>query len=333
MPVVVDLAPLIAMAVITAAILVLAIYKITLGALVQGAIHLLEGARIHVRFVSVNPFDPIISALKVIDNAAYATLGTLIKTDRIVWSHFVHWNAYIWAEATGALGDVSHETGKALHILRRLTIPGLLGASLAPLLRRLGYVEAKLNTLEHEATSTITHVTKVVESKITEVKPTTVIRLTKVIEAKAVALPQAIPNPWPRIREVEHDATQAWKRVKSIGKTLTPAGIIGLVGATIIGPMGLNWLRCRGVNRVGRGLCGLSGLIEEIALGAISSFIVADLCTIMTLSLKAAEEAKPALNDIFNLVDGLARCQGITANPKLTVAGVRLNPPMTPLTL
>lgn len=324
MPVALDLAPLIAMAVVTAAILFLAIYKATFGALIQAAITLMEKATVSVLHVSFNPFSPIITPLRVFDNYAYTALGNLIQADRIIWTHFVHWNAYAWQEVSGAIADVAQDGSNALGALRRATIPLLIGGATIPLIRRLTGLESRVTALEHVPSHVITSVERVVEAKTTVVKPVTVEHITKVVESRVAATAGAIANPWPRIRDVEHDASEAWQGVKRIGKTLTPAGILGLVGAAVIGQMGLGWTRCKGVGRVGKSLCGISGLIESLFLDAVDALLIGNLCYLIEVSTVAAATISPVITEYGDELNVLLKCRGIDPShgPRVTISAV-----------
>lgn len=269
MPAALDLAPLAAMAVICACILILWAWQATGGQLVKFLIFLLEGITPSILGHRIDVFGPIINALKAMDNAVKASIGKLVQANQWAWNRFVHWNAYVWSEVSKAGADLADETGRALHALRNSTVPLLISGALAPLLTRIAALEADAKRAAGAVTHEITHITKVIESHPTIVKPETVVHVTKVIAAKAAALPQAIANPWPRIHGIDETLKETLERIRENSKKLTVAGITGLVVAAI-GQLGFGWVRCSKVGRAGKALCGMDeNLLQSILSDAL----------------------------------------------------------------
>jgi hypothetical protein len=86
--------------------------------------------------------------------------------------------------------------------------------------------------------------------------------------ALTVAIPRALPIPqvptFPNL----------WKRVRALEKRLAlPIGIAAVVAA--IGRLGIGWIRCNKVRRIGKAACGMDeSLIEQLLLGATAIFSV-----------------------------------------------------------
>jgi len=312
------------MAVITLVVIILFAYKYTLGALVDLLIQALRLIAIPTPFGTVYLAAPAIALLTGLNDAMYALLGAAIDANQWAWHRFVGWNAYVWDAVTGQNADTAVKTGAALHTLRRGTFPALLAKALTAATAQMAAASTPVVKAQTVSPVTITKVEKVTTTKIIEERPTTITRIQKVATAGAIPVRLPWANPWPRVKEVEHEADTLGTRVTNLAKRFSVAGIIGLVGATIFTRFGLDWLRCRGVNRVGRALCGLSGLIEELFLGAIAAMAISDLCTILTEAVGLVEEASPVFALIANGVDDLIGCQKAQRPPKLTVVAASL---------
>lgn len=89
--------------------------------------------------------------------------------------------------------------------------------------------------------------------------------------ALTVAIPRALPIPqvpaFPNL----------WKRVRALEKSLAvPLGIAAVVAA--IGRLGLGWIRCNKVRRLGKAACGFDdSLIEQFLLDALAIFGVVSI--------------------------------------------------------
>jgi hypothetical protein len=67
-----------------------------------------------------------------------------------------------------------------------------------------------------------------------------------------------------RARKVERSIARHGRRLSRLEKILTVAGLTGLVGA-VLPRLGLKWIRCPTVTKVGRSICGLRGsLIDDL---------------------------------------------------------------------
>jgi hypothetical protein len=101
--------------------------------------------------------------------------------------------------------------------------------------------------------------------------------------ALTVAIPRALPIPqvptfpniWKRIRALEH-------------KLAVPVGIAAVIAA--IGRLGIGWIRCNNVRKVGRSVCGLNpSLLESFLLDAATIFSIVSVVE-FAKELRAVED-------------------------------------------
>lgn len=112
--------------------------------------------------------------------------------------------------------------------------------------------------------------------------------------ALTAVLPRALPIPhvptfpniWKRIRALEH-------------KLAVPLGIAAVVAA--LGRLGLGWIRCNKVRRLGKAACGLDeNLLESLLLGATAIFSVVSV-------VEFAKEMRAIEDEAVNIMGRLVR--------------------------
>lgn len=97
-----------------------------------------------------------------------------------------------------------------------------------------------------------------------------------------------IGHTWKQLRHL-------WARVSRLERITAGLGAVALV-ATALERMGLKWLRCPSLSRVGRKIgCGGFGIIEEFLAPAFEAILVVDICRFARLSQALAHEVSPAL--------------------------------------
>lgn len=307
-----------------ACIIALKGYNATFGYLLR----LLAGEFQKVSVLGIHPLSFIGNEIDAIDDAINDALVTAITNSEWAFHKFMKAQSYAWQELSGVVADLAEGTEAALGVLRRSTIPALLAALFGPLAALVYQLRHNIGALAAHVASLPHDVTKVVEATPTIVKPVDIQKITTIVKADAQALPRAIANPWPDIRGIEGSLDRLWDRTSGVVKGLTVGGIIGLVGATIFNHFGLGWLRCRGVNRLGNKLCGLSGLIETLLGDAIDALIITDLCQFTEAIAYAARRFEPVLIDFVDVENALIGCGGASLPPAL---GVKL-PALPPVT-
>ncbi len=314
------LGPLIAIAFISVLILALSGYKATLGRVVQWLIANIPVISIGALGVTVTSdlFGFIRVPLETFDNAVYAWLGGLLEAQQWLWNQFLHWNAYAWDKVSGAVEEVAVSAEQAIERVGKATVPRLVGAS-------TGFLIPIVYNQRSQVAALWTHLAAVAArdtaTVIHEVRPTTVRveKLTSTVYRDVpVAVSKAVALPVPQLGRLEHDFSETWDRLKSVGKTLTPAGVAGLVGSAVFARFGLGWLRCSNVNKVGNKLCGLNTNLLEDLLGGL----VAIFGTLSLVSL--AEQYQKLLPDVAGEVRHFWRADvdTTTRNPGLGETGL-----------
>ena len=235
----------------------------------------------------------IADGIESIDNSIRHALGSGIIATRAAGLYLWHYAAYAIRELGDTIADLAESTERALTRTVTVTIPRFVT-------HRLDWTYAHVLALE----KAVAHLPARVE-RITVEKVHTVTR-TIVHDAAVVGGGIAIP----RIKPLERAVDMLEQKATALYKKLTVAGIIGLIGATIFDQFGLSWLKCRGVNRVGKSLCGLSGIIEKLALDAVDVLLVTNLCSVVTALTKGARLFAPEVSYLVSLTEGLIKCQG-----------------------
>jgi hypothetical protein len=114
------------------------------------------------------------------------------------------------------------------------------------------------------------------------------------VENQVKAVAGTLAHELPAVRGLERDFTGLKKRLHSLEKTLSPAALVALIGATIFQTFGLEWLRCKSNPFHGnKNACGLWGDLS----GLLGLFAAA-------LALESVCEFLGLLEDAFGAVVG-----------------------------
>lgn len=141
-------------------------------------------------------------------------------------------------------------------------------------------------------------------------------------------------------RVVEHDIASLRHRAKTLEReyqrlfkwTRThalEAGTLAFAGAVALAlrRLGLGWLRCNSLSRLGRRIgCGGFGLLEELFATAVISFAVLDICDFAVAAQAVAQEFVPELIALVDVENALIGCHGATAAPVLALPALHLPP-------
>jgi hypothetical protein len=218
-------------------------------------------------------------------------LGTGVNATSYAWHRWMQWTAQSFTAIGEAERYVATETLRGFQDLRRRVIPSLIAAAVGPLGLILGRTVTHTKSVERVVTQEVPKITRVVKQAVTNVYPTTVKveRIGKAALARAVAVAGGLAIP--RLGQLERDLAAAKARLGKIVKTLTPAGVLGLV-LSAVAALDLGWTRCANVKKVGKGVCGLSpSLLDDLLLGLVSIF--------GTLSLvELAEQYQKLIKDV-----------------------------------
>jgi hypothetical protein len=201
-----------------------------------------------------------------------------------------------WHVATEARFYIQHATvgpiGAAIHTIAD------------PIARRVTTIAGQVATLERTITA----------------------RVGRIEHEIAVDIPRSIAA----VRELVTGLTgvvNALKaRVARIEQILSTAGVAALV-ATALGTLGLEWLRCSNVGKLGRAACGLpAGLLDDLLAVLVDVLILENVCTVIPLVSDAAEVIGVPIVDALAGVAGAGICYGATPAPRVSVPALHLPP-------
>ncbi len=307
-------------------------YAYTFGALLRALARLLD-VGIDLQFTTVRPFGFLAGALTDVDNFIRHGLGVGIEYAQYGFNKMLQAISYSIQELGNAIEGLASDTRQALDGLRHITIPGVISLLLGPLAAKLYQLGLRVAALAEAAAGAAVHPGRIITHTIERVRTIehTVIK-TVTVTVPAVAS-TAIAWPRARIGQLEREASTAEKWIRAHAGDFTVAGIAGLIGATILSRFDLGWLRCKGVGRVGKALCGLSGLIETIAMDAIGALLITDLCAFAAALEYTAERTRPLMLEYVDVENALIGCRGYTAPAELELAGVSATPVLRPIAL
>ena len=129
-----------------------------------------------------------------------------------------------------------------------------------------------------------------------------------------------------RTKATEAELSKVWDYVRSHPWTVVTDAFVAAV-AVALARLGLNWIKCPALGRLGRRFgCGGFDLIEELLGAEIVALAAADLCDFSALVTSAAEDFVPALMALVDVEDALVGCHGATKPPALRLPALRLPP-------
>lgn len=120
----------------------------------------------------------------------------------------------------------------------------------------------------------------------------------------------------------EYDHLYRWLR--SHPWTIVTDAFVGAV-AIALTRLGLSWIRCPSLGRLGRRFgCAPWQLLEEFLAASFTALAVADLCTFANVAMDTAVLIRPALLELVDIEDALVGCHGASGAPPLEPARLRL---------
>ena len=266
-----------------------------------------------------HPFGFLAGALRDADNSVYNWLGKLKDASGHAFITLCLWVAMQVTMLAVAIAALSYEVLRQAHIFGHRTSVTVVKKTVRvvtkPIARdavkgrvahdsRVPALEREIKTLRERIAAQDATIAKV--QAITLPAPATLPQRRPL--PAPVPIPVTRPTTVPKVSDVDNAVRGIRKQLGKLARYLTPAGIIGLVGAATFGGFHLGWLKCRGVNRVGRALCGMSGFIETLFSDAILAFAITDLCRWARLTETIAEEARPMLLGFVDVEQALIHC-------------------------
>jgi hypothetical protein len=312
-------------------------YSFTLGALLRTLAAMfrslsfripLVGGRIGLAFIG--------DAIDGVDHYVLLAIGSGIVATEKGLHALIGWMTWLLQETADQVAGLAEDTAHAFNYVRSHLVPTALKAALLLPSAAIALLQSQVGQLLRHPTQIIHATTRVLAPGLSSLRAR-VDSLEKRLAATGAAavsgvaqLPAVItvPNVTAIPGDIYRGIDDVRKRIGNVARVLTPAGIVGLVGAAVLSQFELGWLRCKGVGRVGKGLCGLSGLIETLFADAIDALIVADLCQFTEALSYAATRFEPVLIAFVDVESALIGCHGITAAPAIVIEAPDL-PPVT----
>lgn len=278
------------------------VWKFTLGALLNTMADMVNSLP-HVTILGrrVPPWDALANGLTELDNYVLQAIGVGIQQTEKGLHALIGAMTWLLQETADQVAGLAEDTARAFDYTKRILIPSLLGAALAPIVAELAHVGGKLkNAVLHPVQAVHTTVRVIapglhaLEGKVSALEA----RVAAIGAAAPTVIPQIVggitlPKPSAIPGDITHGLDSLWKRVRHFGRTLTPTGIAALVaGAT--GLLGLSWGRCAKANKLGKTACGLNDDLLEGLLA--STLVVASSISIVELA-KACQAFTPTVED------------------------------------
>jgi hypothetical protein len=224
---------------------------------------------------------PLADAIDKVNNAVLHAIGR-----GITWSEAgVHATlgtmAWLWQETARGLDGLAQDTAGALDIVRKATLPALIRAYTASLGAGIAAGKATVGALTLSVRAVAAQLDRIITPRLhgLEQRVDVLARAVAAAGSVVIAIPRAIPSAIPG--DITSGVDGLWRHVKSITRTLTPAGILGLTAAAVLSGLGLGWTRCSNVSRIGKRACGLNvGAIEDLLGGLVVVFGAVSLVAI-----------------------------------------------------
>jgi hypothetical protein len=278
------------------------VYKFTLGALLSAMADMVSSLpSVKILGKRVPPWDALANGITALDNYVLEAIGVGIQQTERGLHALIGAMTWLLQETADQLAGLAEDTARAFDYTKRILIPALLGAALAPIVREIAHLGARTKTIilhpttiVHKVVNVVTPGLKALEGKVTA------------LEAKVAAIGAAAPTivtsppisiTLPKPAAIPGDITSGlgslWTRVRRFGRTLTPAGIAGLVaGATAL--LGVSYARCSKSKQLGKTACGLNDDLLEGLLA--STVLVASSISVVELA-KACQKFTPTVEE------------------------------------
>ena len=237
-------------------------------------------------------------------SVAVTSVASGVTNELAKWSHAAHQHLGAALHSFARIGDwLGHEIeqhSRLLYALAALVLGPATANALWLAINRLLHRQAQQQTW-NQAQQRENHATRAHVKKAT--------REAHIAHKTAVAVPGHVAREWdiPRLREHvradENKLARLWEWARTHAQTITTDAAVAAI-AVALTRMGLNWIRCRNWNRLGKSVCRLPfNLIEELL--ALSGYALAVLSVLRPELLAEAavatvDEIEPLLQTILS---------------------------------
>ncbi len=258
---------------------------------------------------SIRPFENAASAIrKASDNVGHAFGYLALKSENgAVW--FFHQARQMLVWTADEIAALAQDTWHGIDAVVTRDVPRIVGAKLRPITHGLRGIDATVTRLEHSLTKRLRGI------------DATLGRIERVVTR---TLPHEIAHVGTRVGTTAKQLRRLARRTSALERATIGAGAVALVGTALTG-LGLKWLKCPALGRVGRKLgCGGFGLIEEFLSTTFEALIVIDLCRFAIAAQRLAALVVPQLGAVLLVPEavclgGGAQLPSAHDSPKTTV--------------
>lgn len=279
-------------------------YRLTLKQLLLGLAAAIDGIAFHVSGFRIGVPKAVGAEIRSLADAIDHGLGAaaVFCEHKATWLFQQAWHLLVWTARE--IRDLALTTEHALALAPTVTIGQIrkqIAAAEAYAAHRIATVEAELHREADRLFGKARHGIDVLTKKAD------------------VTIPRRIARAEARVGALEHELAGLKGNASRIARLLGIAAITTLVG-TALERMGLRWLRCGNVKRLGKGVCRMdSRWLDLLFASSLDVLVAADLCRITDAVETAAEAAVPAFNYLAMHIPDLIECQQASRPPKMHV--------------
>lgn len=262
-------------------------------------------------------------AISGLDNAIRDAFAAGISGSEWAWHETIHQTALAFQSIGGAVEDVANSTDAALDYLYRHALPTAISIALNPFGTAIHYLLPTVHQLARDVARLIEHTAKPLVRVIHDQTVNQPAITRTIYRTLPGTIRTVIDVPNALIRGIDETLSATEARVGRLARTLTPAGIVGLVAAGVAA-LGLGWLRCSNVVRVGKQLCGMERFaVDALLAGALILFSRISLHAFATYLVGITEQLSGELLDGFTETHSLSvpKYRGYTGGGGGSVGG------------
>lgn len=219
-------------------------YRYTLGELLRQLAAAIGAIRVPFLFGGFRLLGFAADAILRIDNAIRHAIGVAIDGMKVAWNECMSYTAYAINEIGKEIASLAHDVAAAIETVNVTQVTNVYRKANPAIAGKLAALAATVAALE-----------------------------ARIQHAAAVAVPDAIPVP----ADIGGGLTEALERIKGLTRRLAPAALVG-VGAYALAKIGLTWIRCGRVSKVGKRICGMND-------SALDNLLASTVLIVGTVSL------------------------------------------------
>jgi hypothetical protein len=270
----------------------LVVYRDTLGWIVLKVADKIEGVGISTRIGSIHPLDPLADVLRWADGQVRDLLGAAVANTERAAAALFHMVTQQLTALGDMIGGLAYDLSAALHRIDTVAIP-----------RAASHMYARAH------------------GEIVDWRGYTRRNLRRLDREVAIVGALAALS--------LAQLTWARTRLRRIEGLLAPAVFAGLVGKSL-DKLGLRWLRCPSLNRIGRRHgCAPWRLLELLLATTVPALVLGNVCQLVKYAEAGAVAVEPSLSKLVATGENFV-CGGDTDGPSGIIASDRADSTLRP---